>query len=74
MVQGTGDQNVFANEDTPLLDEALRQRPCDDHRILLVPQAGHFLKRVSESDPAGLNGPIASEVQVILPAWLREHL
>ncbi len=74
VVQGTDDRKVFVHEDTPLLDQALRQRPCDDHLVLIVPHAGHVLKRVSESDPTGINGPIAPEVQAVLPAWLKVHL
>lgn len=70
LLQGTSDQNVFANEDTPLLDAALAQRPHDDHFTLLAPGASHFLKLVTPTNPAGITGPVVPEVLLTLPFWL----
>jgi uncharacterized protein len=71
LLQGTSDHNVFANEDTPLLDKALEQRPHDDHFTLFAPHASHFLKRVQndQTDP-GITGPVVPEVLFTLPLWL----
>ncbi len=44
LLQGTSDPNVFANQDMPLLEQALAQRPHDDHFTLLVPGASHYPK------------------------------
>jgi uncharacterized protein len=73
ILQGTSDMKVFANEDTPLLDEALEQRPHDDHFTLLVPGASHFLKPVTATSN-GVTGPIAPQVQFTLPFWLNLKL
>lgn len=73
ILQGTSDRNVFANEDTPLLNKALAQRPHDDHFTLLVPNASHFLKQVTATSP-GITGPVVPQVLFILPFWLHLKL
>ena len=73
ILQGTSDQNVFSNEDTPLLNEALAQRPHDDHFTLLVPGASHFLKQVTATNP-GITGPVVPQVLFTLPFWLHLKL
>jgi alpha-beta hydrolase superfamily lysophospholipase len=74
ILQGTSDTEVFANQDTPLLDEALAQRPHSDHFTLLVPGAGHFLKIVTAINPEGITGPVAPQVLSTLPFWLNLKL
>ena len=74
LLQGTSDPNVFANQDMPLLEQALAQRPHDDHFPLLVPGASHYLKVITASNAGGTTGPIASLVLSTLPSWLNQKL
>lgn len=73
LLQGTSDPNVFANEDTPLMNTALAQRPQDDHFTLLVPGASHYLKVVTAGN-VGITGPIVPQVLSTLPSWLNQKL
>src|SRR5205085_2466103 len=63
VLQGTADTNVFAAEDTPLVDRALSARPHDRHLTVLVDGASHFLKLIDPARPASaLDGPVAPRV------------
>ncbi len=74
ILQGTRDTHVFANQDTPLMNAALAQRPHDDHYTLIVPGASHYLKPVTASDPEGITGPIEPQVLSTLSSWLNQKL
>ena len=74
LLQGTSDRNVFANQDTPLLEEALMQRPYDDHFTLLVPEASHSLKHVQNATDPGITGPVVPQVLFTLPFWFNIEL
>ncbi len=66
---------MFANEDTPLLDAALKSRTPDDLMIVIVPNVSHNLKFVQ--DPAtepGITGPILPEFAQALRTWLAGKL
>lgn len=75
VLQGARDIQVFANEDTPLLDAALKSRTPDDHQIVIVPNASHNMKFVQ--DPAtdsGITGPVVPEFTHALRTWLAGKL
>jgi len=75
VLQGAKDIQVFANEDTPLLDAALKSRTPDDHQIVIVPNASHNMKFVQ--DPAidpGITGPVVPEFTQALRTWLAGKL
>lgn len=74
ILQGESDDEVFANQDTPLLDAALESRPHDNHFTLLVPDTSHFLKLVTATNPAGITGPVVPQVLSLLPFWLHLNL
>jgi alpha-beta hydrolase superfamily lysophospholipase len=71
VLQGANDIQVFVNEDTPLLDAALKSRTPDDHRIVIVPNASHNMKFVQDpaTDP-GFTGPVVPEFTQALRTWL----
>lgn len=48
VLQGAKDIQVFVNEDTPLLDAALKSRTPDDHQVVIVPGASHNMKFVQD--------------------------
>ena len=75
VLQGAKDINVFANEDTPLLDAALKSRTPDDHQIVIVPNASHDMKFVQDpaTDP-GITGPVVPEFTHALRTWLAGKL
>lgn len=75
VLQGAKDVQVFANEDTPLLDAALKSRQPDDHKTVIVPDASHNMKFVQDpnKDP-GTAGPILPEVASTLRSWLAKKL
>ncbi len=75
MLQGSRDIQVFANEDTPLLDAALKSRTPDDHQIVIVPNASHNMKFVQDpaTDP-GITGPVVPEFTHALRTWLAGKL
>jgi len=75
VLQGAKDIQVFATEDTPLLDAALKSRKPDDHKIVIVPNASHEMKFVR--DPAtepGITGPVVPEFVHALRTWLAGKL
>lgn len=75
VLQGEKDTQVFASQDTPLLDAALKSRKPDDHEIVLVPGASHFLKLVQPGDPqSGISGPIVASATNTLRSWLAAKL
>ncbi|HET8841816.1 MAG TPA: alpha/beta fold hydrolase [Ktedonobacteraceae bacterium] len=76
IIQGESDQQIFANEDTPLLQAALQSRPHPNHyRILLVPDASHDLKYVPPgSTGGGVTGPVVPEATDVLNSWLKHTL
>jgi uncharacterized protein len=67
ILQGEDDQNVFATEDTPLLDAALKTRKHDDHQITIVPGANHELQQT-------LGGPLDPLAATTLRSWLAQKL
>ena len=71
VLQGAKDIQVFANEDTPLLDAALKSRTPDDHQVVIVPGASHNMKFVQDpaTDP-GITGPVVPEFAQALRIWL----
>jgi dienelactone hydrolase len=75
VLQGAKDSMVFANEDTPLLDAALKSRTPDDHQIVIVPNASHNMKFVQDpaTDP-GITGPVVLEFTNALRTWLTRKL
>lgn len=75
VLQGEKDAQVFASEDTPLLDAALKSRRPDDHEIFLVPNASHYLKLVQPGSPeSAVGGPIVSSALHTLRSWLAKKL
>ncbi len=75
VLQGAKDIQVFANEDTPLLDSALKSRTPDDHQVVIVPNASHNMKFVK--DPAtdlGITGPVVPAFAQALRTWLAGKL
>ena len=66
---------VFATEDTPLLDTALKSRTPDDHQIDIIPNTSHDMKSVQNpaTDP-GIIGPVVPECTNTLRHWLAEKL
>jgi hypothetical protein len=75
VLQGAKDIQVFANEDTPLLDAALKSRTPDDHQIVIVPNASHTMKFVQDpaTDP-GITGPVVPAFAHALYTWLTGKL
>ncbi len=75
VLQGAKDIQVFANEDTPLLDAALKSRTPDDHQVVIVPNASHNMKFVQDpaKDP-GIAGPVVPEFANALRTWLAGKL
>ena len=75
VLQGAKDIQIFANEDTPLLDAALKSRTPDDHQIVIVPNASHNMKFVQDpaTDP-GITGPVVPEFTNALRTWLARKL
>lgn len=71
VLQGAKDIQVFVNEDTPLLDAALKSRTPDDHQIVIVPNASHNMKFVQNpATDAGITGPVVPEFAQALRTWL----
>ena len=75
VLQGAKDIQVFATEDTPLLDAALKSRTPDDHQIVIVPNASHNMKFVQDpaTDP-GITGPVVPQFAHALRTWLAGKL
>jgi pimeloyl-ACP methyl ester carboxylesterase len=75
VLKGAKDTQVFVNEDTPLLDAALKSRTPDDHQIVIVPNASHNMKFVQDpaTDP-GITGPVVPEFAQALRTWLAGKL
>ncbi len=75
VLQGAKDIQVFATEDTPLLDAALKSRTPDDHLIDIIPNTSHNMKLVQNpaTDP-GIAGPVVPECTNTLRHWLAEKL
>ena len=75
VLQGASDIQVFATEDTPLLDAALKSRTPDDHQIDIIPNTSHDMKFVQNpaTDP-GIIGPVVPECTDTLRHWLAEKL
>ena len=75
VLQGAKDVQVFATEDTPLLDAALKSRNPDDHLIDIIPNTSHNMKLVQNpaTDP-GIAGPVVPECTNTLRHWLAEKL
>ena len=75
VLQGASDVQVFAKEDTPLLDAALKSRTPDDHKIDIIPNTSHNMKFVQNpaTDP-GITGPVVQECTNTLRSWLSEKL
>lgn len=75
ILQGASDTQVFATEDTPLLDAALKSRSPDDHETVIVPNTSHNMKAVQDptTDP-GISGTIVPEAASTLRSWLAEKL
>ncbi len=74
VLQGDQDHEVFANEDTPLLDAALKTRHPDDHEVLIVPGAGHELKPVKAQSDPGLSGDVDPRALDKLGSWTADKL
>jgi len=75
VLQGAKDVQVFANEDTPLLDAALKSRTPDDHEVVIVPNASHNMKFVSNpATDAGITGPVVAEFGSALRGWLGKKI
>lgn len=75
VLQGALDTQVFATEDTPLLDAALKSRQADDHETVIIPNASHNLKMVQDpTTDLGFSGPMAPEAANTLRAWLARKL
>jgi uncharacterized protein len=75
VLQGSKDIQVFATEDTPLLDAALKSRTPDDHQVVIVPNASHNMKFVQDpaTDP-GITGPVVPAFAQALRTWLAGKL
>jgi pimeloyl-ACP methyl ester carboxylesterase len=75
VLQGANDIQVFANEDTPLLDAALKSRTPDDHQVVIVPNASHNMKFVQDpATDAGITGPVVPAFAQALRTWLAGKL
>lgn len=75
ILQGASDIQVFANEDTPLLDAALKSRTPDDHQVTIIPNTSHNMKSVQNpaTDP-GITGPVVPQCANTLRQWLGKKL
>lgn len=75
VLQGAKDVQVFASEDTPLLDAALKSRNPDDHKVVILAGTSHNMKPVQNpaTDP-GITGPVVPEFASTLRQWLSEKL
>ena len=75
ILQGASDIQVFATEDTPLLDAALKSRTPDDHQVTIIPNTSHNMKAVQNpaTDP-GFTGPVVPQCASTLRQWLAEKL
>ena len=75
VLQGASDVQVFAKEDTPRLDDALKSRTPDDHQITILPNTSHNMKAVQDpaTDP-GIAGPVVPLCTNTLRHWLAEKL
>jgi pimeloyl-ACP methyl ester carboxylesterase len=75
VLQGASDIQVFATEDTPLLDAALKTRTPDDHQVTIIPNTSHDMKYVQDpqTDP-GISGPVVAECSQTLRQWLGKKL
>ena len=75
VLQGAKDVQVFANEDTPLLDAALRSRSHDDSEVVVVPNASHDMKFVQDpATDAGITGSVVGEFGSALRGWLGKKI
>ncbi len=75
ILQGASDIQVFANEDTLLLDAALKSRTPDDHQVTIIPNTSHNMKFVQNpaTDP-GITGPVVPQCANTLRQWLGKKL
>jgi pimeloyl-ACP methyl ester carboxylesterase len=75
ILQGASDVQVFATEDTPLLDSALKSRTPDDHQTTIIPNTSHNMKAVLNpaTDP-GITGPVVPQCANTLRHWLAGKL
>jgi uncharacterized protein len=75
VLQGAKDIQVFVNEDTPLLDAALKSRHPDEHQVVILPDTGHNMKPVQNpaTDP-GITGPVVPQCSSALRQWLAQKL
>jgi len=75
ILQGASDVQVFATEDTPLLDSALKSRTPDDHQTTIIPNTSHNMKAVQNpaTDP-GITGPVVPQCANTLRHWLAGKL
>jgi hypothetical protein len=66
---------VFATEDTPVLDAALKSRTPDDHQVTIIPNTSHNMKFVQDpaTDP-GIAGPVVPQCTETLRHWLAVKL
>ncbi len=75
ILQGASDVQVFATEDTPLLNAALKSRTPDDHQTTIIPNTSHNMKAVQNpaTDP-GVSGPVVPQFASTLRQWLARKL
>jgi dienelactone hydrolase len=74
IIEGTADKQVSVRDDALRLDEALSERPADDHDLLISPRVSHELKSVSKPADPGDAGPIKPSIVEGITAWIKEKL
>ena len=74
LLQGEADRQISTEKDALALDQALQQRPDDDHALITLPQTSHNLKPLRGEEDAGLEGELDPELLRRLENWLLSKL
>jgi hypothetical protein len=69
ILAGARDLQVSPEKDAAALDLALKGRHPDDHELLIVPGASHYLKKVKSATDPGTEGAVAAAALDKLVAW-----
>ena len=69
VIAAASDIQVSPERDAKILDAALKTRPRDEHRLVIVPDASHNLKVVKSKDDAGFAGEISPGIAELIGTW-----
>ena len=74
VAQGTADAQVSADRDAAALDAALARRAHDDHKLIRIGGASHFLKPTTGPTADGVGGDVPPAALDAIVAWTAGHL